>query len=849
MIAIFRNSKAKECILNRRLSAIFFIFILASIPVFPGGAGAFQESGEADPIPWSGYWWPFMYGGLSTGFDYRGHPAPLEKYHLLESGSNSGEALSWYEANYYDPDAENWWGLCPAYARAAVSETYPILPSAHDNIVFRVGDKKGLLTLCHDDRSGIIYASGESPANFHRWLLDYIGDRNLAFTADMALGTEVWYHPIYRYEMDSTRSARTEHVTVMVYYAADDVPPDYVGTKERNAQYTYDLFLDERGGITGGEWTGSSVSNHPDRLAYPEETGALNPYLDCETIREIAQARDDFLEPPEGGAERLLPGTYHLVLLDADQYLVEGSPGDAASLEFTRNDGSSAAMAVEITDAAGEPVWEHTLDSSQASESCRLELEDPPYTVLLFQESQPEPYADPNIYTLAMDFKTAHTRDVPYIPKNGPWSGFALTNASDEPAREVMVATAGADGRAMHTVLGPIDLAPHEKRLFHFSDLPVRAHEYRDTEFLRLLADQPVELVNLFAGTQGPMASFAKAGHCGSRLILPELSDNGLGNPAFMKGAVSNASFAATGVTFHVFAADGDLRSTFDQTLSPAGRFEIRPGRSPFANVPDGGWVEIVADPGSELSAYQYLQKTGGNADTLETLYGLPVSGGPHIIPHITPPAGAWETTLTLINPEPESNSVTLRPARGGSAASVMDMELSPFEKRTVNISEAFGDAVQDGVHRSILRIESSRPISGMYAHAGRNGDSAAYPLLEEQSLNQELVLPHAAYNRGRWWTGVGVCNPNSHAVSVFARPYNRDGEAMNAAGAFIDLAAGAYEVFTVQDKFPGLADDIAYIRFSADDPEDAAIGGFYLYGNTPEQGADARKLLSGSRM
>ena len=178
-----------------------------------------------------------------------------------------------------------------------------------------------------------------------------------------------------------------------------------------------------------------------------------------------------------------------------------------------------------------------------------------------------------------------------------------------------------------------------------------------------------------------------------------------------------------------------------------------------------------------------------------------------------------------------------------------MHIELAPFEKRIVNISEAFGDAVQDGAERSILRIESSRPISGMYAYAALEGDTAAYPLLEEKSLQQELVLPHAAYNRGRWWTGVGVFNPNSHPVSVFAQPFNQDGAAMNAGGAFIDLAAGAYEVFAVHEKFSGPADDIAYIRFAADDPEDAPIGGFYLYGNTPGQDAGARKRLSGGRM
>jgi len=827
--------------LNRRLSGVFFIFLF--IFFSPGSSAAFQASGEASSIPWSGYWWPFKYGGLATGFDYRGSPAPLEKYHLLDSGRTSGAAIDWYEDNYYDPDAESWWGLCPAYARAAVSETYPILPASRDNIVFRVGDKKGLLTLCHDDQSGIIYASGATPVDFHRWLLDYIGDQKIAFTADMSLGREVWYHPIYRYEMDSRRSGQTEHVTVTIYYAADDVPPDYMGTEALEQTYTYDLFLDAQGSISGGEWTGTSLSNHPDRLAYPETTGPVNPYLDCEKIRAIAQAPDDFLEQPENLAPRLLPGTYHLVLLDADHYIVEGNPGDTANLVFTRQAGSAEAIAIEITDTSNDLVWEHALDAAQTSTTCHLVLENPPYTVSLVQEQ----YTDPNIYTLTMDFRSAHVRNVPYIPKNGPWSGFALTNAAESPAREIMVVTAGPDGRSMQTVLGPFDLEPHEKRLFHFSDLPVRDHEYADTEFLRLMSNQPLDLVNLFAGNEGPMASFTQKGPVGSRLVLPDLHDGSLGNPAFMRGTVLNQSFEAAGVTFHVFSAAGELTSTFDQTLAPSGRLVIRPGRSPFTNVPDGGWIEIVADPGSELSAYQYIQKTGANADTLETGFALPASAGRLIVPHVTPANGAWETILTLINPNPEANSLTIHPGRkGGDSTKDLNVRLAPFEKRSFDISTPFGGA--PGLQRSILEISSAYPIAGHFTYAAAAGDTAVYPLLAETSLKEALIMPHAAYNKGSWWTGAGVCNPNSYPVTVFALPFNQNGAAMNSNAAFFDLEPGAYEIFTVRDKFPGLAADIAYIQFLADDPENAAIGGFYLYGDSP--GATlSRKLLSGGSM
>jgi hypothetical protein len=55
---------------------------------------AYAATYEASSRPWSGYWWPYTQGGLGTGLDYRGRPAPLEKYNLLTTGSTSGTALA-----------------------------------------------------------------------------------------------------------------------------------------------------------------------------------------------------------------------------------------------------------------------------------------------------------------------------------------------------------------------------------------------------------------------------------------------------------------------------------------------------------------------------------------------------------------------------------------------------------------------------------------------------------------------------------------------------------------------------------------------------------------------------------
>lgn len=827
---------------------VFVFFVVLLLLYFPGTIVASQGSGQASPIPWSGYWWPFAYGGLSTGADYRGYPAPLEKYLLLTTGNKTGLAIDWYKDHYYYPaDAEPWWGLCPAYARAAVSETYSILPSSHDNIVFRVGDKKGLLTLCHDDRAGVIYASGQTPVDFHFWLLDYIGSQHKAFTADMDAGTEVWYHPIFSYEMESWQSAQTEHVSVTVLYADDKVPPDYMGTRQRQKQYTYELYMDAEKSITGGTWTGNSISDHPETLSFPEVNGSLNPYLDCEKIQEIARAQDDFLERPDNPSTRLLPGTYNLVLLNEDAYMIQGAPGDEAMLEITRQDGSSQNMHIEIIDNDNIVVDEETLALSGSSARFRLAFENPPYRVVI---TQADYEIDPNIYSLVMDFAEAHVRQVPYISKYGSWIGFSLTNGSNDQAAEVMLVTCDTDRQPLHTVDGPLELLPGQKHTALFSNLPVRLHEYTDTDSLMLISDHPVNMVNLFASDSGPMAGFSNAAPTGSRLILPDVHDNEPWDSLYMTGAVANESFENADITCFVYSAQGVLTRTVSQSIAARGKFQIRPGISPFSSVPDGGWMEIVADdPQSKLTGYQYLRNSDSPINSLDTGFAQPVISDIMYVQHVTPSAGPWQTLLTLINPNADDNSIIIHPSHSsGDSATDVQVALAPFEKQVIDLSSNFGDLVQTGLSRSILAISGDYPLAGYVTYAADNGDAANYPLLNSEAFKTELIMPHAAYNNGRWYTGVGVCNPNVYPVTVLILPYDQNGQSLIGTGEYLNLESGAYEVFTVHNMFSGLAADIAFLKIRSM-PDTAKIGGFYLYGNSAGQNLQPRKLVSGGNM
>jgi hypothetical protein len=196
---------------GNRLLAVAFFWPLILLLFFQPFALAQTETHQASFLPWSGHWWPYTEGGLGTGLGYRGTPAPLEKYGLLTTGSVFSTALTWYLKEHYDPNAEPWYGLCLYWARAACYEHINILPSSEDNLLFRVGDKKGLLTLAHNSDSEI-YGQGQFPEVFHQWLLTYIKEQKEAFVADLSAGPEVWSHPIHKYDMETSLNGNVKKV-------------------------------------------------------------------------------------------------------------------------------------------------------------------------------------------------------------------------------------------------------------------------------------------------------------------------------------------------------------------------------------------------------------------------------------------------------------------------------------------------------------------------------------------------------------------------------------------------------------------------------------------------------------
>jgi hypothetical protein len=815
------------------VAALFALFFLSAfLQTF-----AYAETYEALYRPWSGYWWPFRYGGLGTGLDYRGRPAPLEKYSLHMTGSTYSTALSSYLRAHYNPQAPGWYGLCAYWARAACFEHIDILPSSENNLIFRIGDKKGLLTLAHSNDT-LESADGSHPEVFHFWLLNYIKDQREAFVADLDAGLEVWSYAIYKYDMETTRNGNVESVRVRIYYANDFVNPDFSGTQVHAADYTYDLFLDGSGAITGGQWTGSSIANHPDLMSHSLEVNTGFPGLDYNEIVRLARSKDDFLEKGSEIVE-IDPGKYNLVLLDEDVYRIPTVPGDLLSVRIEKEPGSLQNIDVVIVDGNGAEV-RRALVSEGSPLDILITSTTPPYIIRLTQAD----YADPNIYVLKADVTRSYNREVPYIPRaNGWWSGFALTNPGSAAVDRVTVTTRDGEGAPIQTVLGtllePLRLGPGEKRVLLFDDFPVRLHELSETTRLSLTADGPVELLNLIGAEDRSLATFAQGNVPASQLVIPDTAAP-MTSGVSMFGGVRNESFEATQVTLRLYSAAGVPLDEVSETIAARGWLSISPGSAPFYNMPKSGWIEIQGNGVQLLSGFQYTSDSSG----VETLFALPVGASKKIVPHIPEP-GYWRTRVTLINPNDTVNPVKLHLARAGAdGGGDLDILLAPHEKKVLEIQDQFGKREGEPLYRSILEITGPYPLVGYVTYSTINGkDYASYPLLDDAHFKRMLSLPHYAGNDGYWWTGVVVCNPSGGAaVTVKIEPYDHDGKLLEGSVLSVNLGAGAYDVFDVASRFGESAPGISFIKFRTEG-DSGAIGGFYLYGDS------GNRILSGANM
>jgi len=788
----------------------------------------------ADSIPWSGWWWPYAEGGLSTGIGYRGRPAPLEKYSMLHGMAEKNRIMQWYENRYYDSKAPYWYGICYAWAAAASFESEPRYPSSVDNIIFRVGDKKGLLTFAHL-QDYIEHEDCENPAVLHYWLLHYIGEMRQSFVADLDSGDEVWSHPIYKYDMQITDVGQKSQVKVELHYADDFVKPDYVGIQDRTVIYEYELYKDSDGGIIDGHWLGDSIASHPDYLSSVVAAHCDYGDFDYQFVRELASSKDDYLESAESVA--ITPGSYNLILLNKDIYELGVAVGETIRLELSKSDDSDEDIKYFIYDADMHPVARGTL--SQTDESAKIELTaiNPPYHFVLTQEN----YNSANIYRLVYNrLNTGFQFTLPYFPKNGMWIGMAVTNFSDVTVEDVCLVGYDAAGIPVATLWGPEKIDGYNKKLIIVDDSHCFMEDWLQIERLHLLAANELAVVALSGVGDQALTEIGKPVLPSSHLVIPDTSSSM--EHEFVHGGVCNNSQKTLEVDLKVYDSSGQVTAEKKSVaFAPGTRMKF--DSSVFhRDLPSNGWIDVCLGE-SENSKYTgiggYLSWRLGMA-AADLMRGLPVTSTPLWLINLPAPR-FWKTTIVLINVD---DAKTVFHIEAGNSSEFIDIIVQPHQRIEFDMYDKFTGVAADKLKDLTFKISSVAPFCGYVNYQG-DADYVSLPLLSENLLSSVLTVPHLAFSTD-WWTGICVFNPHSDSIVIKIVPVDIDGHRLPEEIQEITISPGSRVIFSQMDFWDRkTAENFSFLLIESE--SNKTIGGFFIYGNQKNDGP--LNSLAGSNM
>ncbi len=788
--------------------------LLALLMLLPSLAAAELIDGQAAFKSWSGYWWSFNGGALSNGYSrWTDEPAPIEKYELYVNGAYPGDATRWEDTYHYDPAAPNWFGLCHAWAAAATVENIPFVPSVIGGVLFRIGDKKGLITLAHDNDVNLAVRGTNSPVDFHVFLLKYLHENRRAFVADLGGADETWFYPIYRFSMDITSGSGYKDVKCYIWYADDRVDADFCGTVEMPSYFEYRLTVNSAGEITGGSWQGNSVYQHPKSLFYPLETASTNPYIDYETIKSIALSRDDELE--SDNPVRLPEGEQVLISLNDDAYYVDCAAGDLLSLDFDRIDADDPYSHIVVTAPDGKVVLDEYLREKLSLRYTAAVAGR--YVVSITRTS----YDKAGICRVTCAVRSNRDRCQPSLRSGSAWNGFALTNTGTTAVENVAVVACNSDGTPQRTLLSPRTWQPGERYLATLSMFPLPLHVKNAARALKITNGAALQQVYIGGEWGKNMSGFGSNDPGAAALVIPDTSSMYDAGKAVDFGVV-NISSGSHDVIFDLYNAAGESVGTRTVSVPPYTTVQYGEGNNPFHTNIDNAWYLIHTDA-PVLRGY-INWRYGGTK--YESLAALGDSATSLIMPHVAVDS-SWNTKVTVINPAAVSTTVTFNLLTGGVYASEQ-LQLAPHEKRTLLLGGDIFTAVSRPVlGTTALAVQATEPVCGYVSYETAEGLTRV-PLLAPRLHASVLTVPHIASD-SYWWTGVALCNPGQGAVDVTIIAYDDSGEPI--AGGVVQrrIERQSKDVFAVRSLFPAMVLDKtpAWLRIESS----GVIAGLVLYG------------------
>lgn len=309
---------------------------------------------EINPIPWPGSYWPVYADSINYQWS-KGNPSPAEKYaeafgydadKLMDDISAKRGVDSQSKRQPCETNADckslndksvcakrrgktegycvpKWFGICHAWAPAAILEPEPSCKVERNGVVFEPYDIKALITLAYDgskiptiftgsrynddaqaingtDKYGRFLDARRrdiSPGFFHLAIANLMCRFNTSFVVDITAGNEVWNQPVRGYEI-LRLSWMSPAAAAKKYFKVDKYPFNDAATKiaavttrfswviesgrngplvstgladnsTKSADYEYILETDSTYQILGGEWVSGSIANHPDFIWLP----------------------------------------------------------------------------------------------------------------------------------------------------------------------------------------------------------------------------------------------------------------------------------------------------------------------------------------------------------------------------------------------------------------------------------------------------------------------------------------------------------------------------------------------------------------------------------------------------
>jgi len=257
-------------------------------------AAALPQTGEARNIPWASSYWPVYEDSVNHKWNGAGTEAPSTKYgrafnvtgvedavsrnHGIDSQGSRTACTTDAQCDSAQQEScakrdgatsgrciPTWWGICHAWAPAAILLPEPKQAVTHNGVEFKIADIKALLTLVHDrtesrfvslrcdsvdsaneisfDKYGRPTGASASckdtnPGTFHVLMTNYLGKQGEAFVYDRTWDGEVWNQPLRGYR-----------ITSMTEISAVDANKAIGVTVEGGTT------VDRNGSVTGGAFT------------------------------------------------------------------------------------------------------------------------------------------------------------------------------------------------------------------------------------------------------------------------------------------------------------------------------------------------------------------------------------------------------------------------------------------------------------------------------------------------------------------------------------------------------------------------------------------------------------------